>query len=284
MFRITGTYLKYLKKEILFSGHIMALGAALTGYMGSLLFSIKTTALPFICIYLFVQVIYWFDRIVGIKGDAKGNSARSNHVYSLMKYAPILMSIYTIFFTVILLEKQKYIVLLLTYLLLALGLLYGKYFKHITRWVFGFKNFFVSTFFVIFFLYFLIYEEKVIFTLGSVIFMIYIFIRSLYIQIFYDLKDIEDDKEKKLKTFPVVLGRSFTFRTLSIINSLSMLIIAVGVWLKEFPRYILILVIPISIAQYIIYKSQKKLQYYFFIFMGLEYTISAILLFGLSKL
>jgi 4-hydroxybenzoate polyprenyltransferase len=102
---------------------------------------------------------------------------------------------------------------------MSFGLLYGIVFKKITRKIIAFKNLYVSAFFASLVFFPIIYygiNAKILG--GAIIFAIFVFLKSMIMQIFLDIKDIKADKKEKLRTIPVLLKKQLTLKLLKILT------------------------------------------------------------------
>ncbi|BCX13987.1 MAG: hypothetical protein KatS3mg085_519 [Candidatus Dojkabacteria bacterium] len=266
-------YIKFLKKEFLLAGHIMSLGGALLTLTLLLILEKQVSFSLILSIYLFVQPIFWIDRYIGFRGDLEANKERSDHLSSYFKYIPFISLAYVITFVYVSwfhVSNQNFI---LGVVLLIMGCLYALVFKKITRYVLGFKNFFVATFYVFFLIYGLIYSNQSIFTIPIALLATFVFIRSLYIQIFFDFKDIKDDAQNKLKTFPVVLGSYKTIKILNVLNFLSIAPILIALFLYQLPLWSLTISVPFITYMYALRGLKNKPELKWFLLVGFEYIL-----------
>ena len=110
------------------------------------------------------------------------------------------------------------------------GIAYPAFFKDVTRTITGFKSIYVSLIwaaaatFIPFFLY----------STGTGIFFAlafaFIFMKTMINVIFFDIKDMEADRDRGLKTIPALLGKDCTFKFLHGLNLLTLAPILVGVY------------------------------------------------------
>jgi 4-hydroxybenzoate polyprenyltransferase len=272
-------YIRFLIKEILLAGHLMSLGAASLTLTLLLILDRNVTLPLFFSIYLFVQPIFWIDRYVGFQNDLEENKERSEHLASYFKYIPFISLIYIIVFTyisIVYISIQNFVFGLI---LLFTGCLYALVFKKITRYILGFKNFFVATFYVLFLFYGLIFSEQKIDIIPVFILATFVFIRSLEIQIYFDFKDIKEDKKNNLKTFPVTFGSANTLKFISLLNIVSFIPIIVGVMFYDLPYWAMLIGIVMFTFELSIRKLKTKPDLKWFIFVSFEYLIIGIVVF-----
>ena len=68
--------------------------------------------------------------------------------------------------------------------------------------------------------------------LSFIIMFFLIFLRCIINVIFFDLKDINNDKADNLKTLPVILGKKSTINILYIINVIAFIPLILGIYLN----------------------------------------------------
>jgi len=271
----------FLIKEFFYGGHILTVGALAITIITGFLFYLDVSILQLLPIYFITQTIYYFDRYSGLKQDIKTNEKRSKHLKTYLHILPILITIYLVI-TILLVLRIDTIILKLTSLsIMFLGFLYGKYFKGLTKYIYGFKNFFVSIIWIYPVVYTLMLYSIQPFSYKAILFCIFIFIKSLIIQIYFDIKDLETDRNLKLKTIPILLGKQKTFLLLLILSILSNIPLVLGIILQDFPKYFISLVLLNLIEIFIFIKSKKRLEYYLVIVMsGMYLYLLLILLVG----
>ena len=270
----------FLKTEILLAGHLLSFGG---GILASLLIIVllpgsRYNPLIALTIYLFVQPIYWIDRYMGVKKDKNDNPERTKHISNYYNVIPYISFIYISLFSFIsltYLDKRSFIIGISMFIL---GYFYTVIFKRLTKYIIGFKNYFVASFYTVFLVYAFLYSNVGIYNLSAVLIYIFVFIRSINVQIFLDLKDINSDKAEELKTIPVVIGKSNSIKIMNIINILSITPIIYGVLLGALPLYILLILIVIFPYSQSIKRFTKKPNKYQFITVGSEYLFLSLLI------
>lgn len=268
-----------INKEFLYAGHILSLGAAAVAYMSCLLFNLPVSLSAIISIYFFVQPIYWIDRQAGLMHDTEDNKERSLYLQQLSHwFIPFMCVVYISSFAIITLGTGKYISFGLGIFLFVAGAMYHSWFKQVTKYIPAFKDYFVGIFFVFFAIYIYVYTKTPIMNISPFIFFLYIFLRTILIQVFFDLKDIESDKKQGLKTYPVLLGKKKVLHSLMIINALSFFPIMYGMFYEFFPPISSVLIIPHIIYHIILTQEKNHPSYMHYVYMGFEYIIAALVL------
>jgi 4-hydroxybenzoate polyprenyltransferase len=73
---------------------------------------------------------------------------------------------------------------------------------------------------------------------------------------FFDIKDIEGDREQGLKTLPVMLGKERTLKYLHMLNALAFIPLFIGVYMKVIPVYALSLTVFFFYDLYYLKKAE----------------------------
>ncbi len=217
--------------ELLYGAHLVSLGTVGIVLGTIMIFGLWiNTALLFI-VYLIPQIVYRYNYLRELNADAISNPERVKHVIekkTRMKFVFYLC----IVLLGILLVFTNWMTSILVLVIVFSGILYTEYFKWVQ--VLGFKNFYTAFFWAI--LVLVVPLAYVIDSLTPFIFVsLFVFMREVVNNIFFDIKDIESDKADDVRTVPVYLGREKTIKLLHIINLLSLLPILLGVYLGYLP-------------------------------------------------
>ncbi|WP_340818043.1 UbiA family prenyltransferase [Methanolobus sp. WCC4] len=231
-----------LWKEIVFGGHLFATGSVAVVIMCATLFGIPFGWDILAISYLMFYAIYLYDYSSGAPSDELTNSTRAS--YLQCKNRSMCMVIGASVLLVISLFAFSNVLTTLTgMLILALGLLYGGYFKKLTKKIPAFKNIFVSIVWAFMVLFVFVYYSLPV-TYGALMLAIFIFIRMMNIQILFDVRDVEGDRAEGLLTVPAMFGEKRCSLILRLVNLLSIFYIAACVVIGMVP-FMATAVIPV---------------------------------------
>jgi 4-hydroxybenzoate polyprenyltransferase len=146
--------------------------------------------------------------------------------------------------------------LLFAILIFVIATLYTTVFKKMTRYVVGFKSFVAALFYALMVFFLAIYYRSPINVAVILIFVFY-FIRIFISNAACDVKDIEGDKKRGLKTFAISMGENGAMRFLNTLNIASGLLIIWGVYIKVLPVFSLALLLTVPYAIYYFYLNSK---------------------------
>lgn len=236
--------IKELWADFIYGGHIFAFGAICVAFMCSILFEIPITWDFLVIIYLTFYIIYLYDYFNGTEDDEKTNSTRANYfrqndskTITRILYGSIvsIASIYVLY--------SDIPNMLIGFAILFLGVTYQAYFKGLTKKITAFKNIFVSMVWAILVYVMFIYYSYPI-TMEALIISAFIFLRMTGIQILFDIRDIEGDQKKGLRTFPAIYGYRKGLMTLIAINFVTAILLIYGAYIEAIP-YTALMIVPV---------------------------------------
>lgn len=228
--------------------------------------------------YLITLIVYSNDRFSGADGDRTTNAERSEHLSRKKKYYPYLLASYLIVLTIVVLffAKAELMGLAISVIILiAIGVLYTVSLKSVTKYIPAFKNLFIASEWgaATALLYGIFYDSCT--SAFTLMFGAFIFLKIFNTSVFFDLKDIESDEPRGLKTMPVLMGYKNTLSLLKILAIISLLPIVAGVFIFSLPQLTLLL-LPFSIIVYAVIRiaeSNKGKPSKYYILAHLEYIM-----------
>ncbi|UGV41688.1 UbiA family prenyltransferase [Methanococcoides orientis] len=258
IYRETLVIIKELWNDFIYGGHLFAFGAICVAFMCSILFAIPITWDFLVIIYLTFYIIYLYDYFNGTEDDEKTNSTRANYfrkndsktiTYILYGSIISIASIYVLY--------SDIPNMLIGFAILILGLTYQAYFKGLTKKITAFKNIFVSLVWAILVYVMFIYYSYPI-TSEALIISAFVFLRMTGIQILFDIRDIEGDQKKGLRTFPAIYGYRKGLMTLVAINFITAILLIYEAYIGALPYTALMIVPVIFYAQNYLDKVDKS--------------------------
>jgi len=273
----------YLISEILYNGHLQSLGAVSLVIFSAVLFDLPINIISLIILYLAFYIIYLYNRHKELNFDEEGNRERTRHLRRMDHFIPRIIFFLTLIILALLYFSANIASSIFVLLVIIFGFLYTDYFKKLTRYIFIFKNIYVSLVFALLVFYPYLFEVgsfPEITWLYSALF-IFIFFRSLLMQIFLDLKDIVSDKAQRLRTVGALFGYRTSLKVVIWGSFLSLAWVYFAVFIRQnilspgdynFWLYSLVLfeVITFSMA-----KSKNK---YSFVLKGAEFIFWSLFL------
>lgn len=242
--------------EFVYGGHFLALGDAVALYVMAVILNISVTWSFLVVIYLCVFAANLFNRSDESDHDALTNPVR---VKVMEKYTrhfyPVVLSCLAVSIGLIL-YFSNYAALVFAIFIFVIAMLYTTLFKKLTKYVVGFKSFVAALFYALMVFLLVIYYSA---PLNAAVILIFIF---YYLRIFIsnaacDVKDIESDKKRGLKTIAISLGEPRAMKFLNVLNIASGLVIVWGVYVSILPTFSLALLLTIPYASYYFYLNSK---------------------------
>lgn len=207
--------------ELVVNGHMQALSAAGVVYIVAVNLRMNVGGLFVALTYFLFESIYVFDRYLHKERDKRFDNLRRAHlaIYGdklrLVVIANLIVAVLGLYFL------SNLTMVAVAVGTAAFGYLYPIYAKDLTRRIYLFKNFYVSAFFA-FLTYFPFIHLNTRPSGIAILLALYIFWESMQAQILLDAKDIAMDRYHSLRTLPVSLGETQTFKVLFILNSLGL--------------------------------------------------------------
>jgi 4-hydroxybenzoate polyprenyltransferase len=253
----TKEFLKFAWDEFIYGGHLLSFGAVSIVVTSAILLSISITWDFLVIVYLITYTVYLYNRFIEYDDDFLTNQKRTQHIKRYIKYMPCIVFCSVLVIVSMLLRFSDFLGLTFGLSLLLFGLLYSISSKKITKNIIGFKSFYVSFIWASLVIFLVVYYSL---SLNLFIFLLFIFVflRWMINTIFFDIKDIESDKENNLKTIPILIGKRRTLNYLQIINILSFSLIVFGVLINIFPTFSLSLLILCLYSFYYFKKANSK--------------------------
>ncbi|MEA2092767.1 MAG: UbiA family prenyltransferase [Patescibacteria group bacterium] len=268
-------------KEFIYGGHLQCLGVVGIVYSSTYLLNVTLEWVLFVVPYLLFYLIYINDRLKGIVIDEKTNKERTEHLKKCLSFLPLIVLLVFFAISLILIYVSSISFLIFVFTLLFFGILYPFYFKKLTTKIIAFKNIYVASFFSIttlfpVFYYHLSISKELVLLLT--IFTIFVFIKTILMQISLDHKDVIADKEIGLKTVPIIIGKERSVYFLKLANIFLAFILMLAVFYLEYlPVEFLIFIIGIPFVFWG-YQLIEKKNYFGYIITSSEFSLWIILI------
>jgi 4-hydroxybenzoate polyprenyltransferase len=230
-----------IKKEIVYGGHITALiGPSLLISM-LILFNKEINIYAIIISYLIPLIVYSFNYQQEFKNDIITNPDKVEYLQSKNKIFPYLMLFYIGLSILILILLNNINILFFMLIIFTGGILYTIIFKVLTRNIPGFKSIYATFIWAYYGTFFAVFLYSLNFNYLIIIIFLFMFLKLFANAIFFDVKDIEADKNEGLKTIPIILGKNRTMTFINIINVISLILLLIGIITGELPIYSIVL-------------------------------------------
>ncbi len=250
-------YNDFLWSEFIYGGHWLGLGAVSIVLSSFLLMSSQIKWEFLLIVYFGTKCIYNYNHFKELDSDLLSKNKRSNHLIKYQKYGYFIVFIYAFCYFLLLFFFGNFQSILFGSILLILGIFFSIFIKEFFKKIVGIKLIYTAfswTLLVPFTAFFIFYD----FDLLALIFSIFVFLRIIITTIFFDIKDIEIDSKRGLKTIPILLGKEKCLDVLQIINLISIMPIILGVLFGIIPYYAFLLGFIFFYSFYYIQKTRSK--------------------------
>lgn len=231
------------KNEFVHGGYFTALAGPAMASTGALLTN-NHLAIPLLLItFIMPLMVYSFDYYKDMDGDKESNPERAATLNKKAKIYPYIIGSYIAILAGLLVIFANWELISFVLLLILLGALYPVGLKKITKVIPGFKNIYTMLVWSMMGAFSAALFNHQSINLAEILVLAFIFFKTLPDAIFFDLKDIENDRKEGLKTIPVLLGKKRTINFLYGFNILAFIPIFIGIYLNILPVYSALLLI-----------------------------------------
>jgi 4-hydroxybenzoate polyprenyltransferase len=235
-------------RELVYGGHLLALGTASIAASSAILLGRSPTAVLLVMAYLFSYGAYMLNRGAEVSQDSISDPARTSFLQGRSKYLTAI-SIVSFGIGYVLAATVSLIFLVALLVPLALAVAYTVGSKKMVRLIGArrlkdkllIKNVVISFGWSLVPLLVGLYYHSI--TLALVAFVPFIFFRLMSNTIFFDLRDVRADREYGVRTAPVVFGTSFSYKLMNSFDISSAAIIAFLIATHIFPIYSVIMIL-----------------------------------------
>lgn len=267
-------------KELVLGSHLLSLGAG-AGIVFSALKLVNKDVNFFLLFlaYLSLQIIYNYDHISDLKRECSTNPERNKH----LEGRSLLVVLYIVFLILLSFFVNYQVFLFFLFFTIG-GVAYTTKLKSVTQNIVAFKNIYTSIFIALIPLVVLLehgsHYDNVITLL---LFSSFVFLRLFLNTIYFDIKDIDDDKKNNLKTIPVLLGKRKTLKFLQVLNFITILPIVFGFIFGVLPAFSLFLILFYFYSLWYLLKTSnlniEKIRSWSYLMVDGEYIFWPLVLF-----
>jgi 4-hydroxybenzoate polyprenyltransferase len=234
-------------RELVFGGHMLALGTASIAASSAILLGRSPTFLLLLMAYLFSYGAYMLNRGSEVTQDSVSNPGRTNYLLGRSKYLSIISAVsFGIGYVIAFFTNLVFFFALIVPLVLALVYSIGS--KKLTGLIGAkrlkdkllVKNFAISFGWSLIPVLVGLYYKSLPLLLLS--FGPFIFFRLMSNTIFFDVRDVKADAAYGVRTVPVVYGKSRAYSIMNLFDGFSAVYIFALVSAGFFPLYTLVMV------------------------------------------
>jgi 4-hydroxybenzoate polyprenyltransferase len=281
-------YIELLKNEFVYGGYLTSLGCPAFVLCVSILLNTAIDLPVLLIAYLTPLIIYSYNYYGELENDVATNPERAVHLRKKVSLYPCIIGSYLALLALLLYLYASYIMIIFVLILVFCGIFYTVILKDITKVIPGFKGVYIAFVWALAGTFFFNIHYAISFNLFHILVFLFIFLKGMVNVTFFDIKDIEGDREQGLKTLPVILGKERTLKYLHLLNALAFIPLFIGIFLGEIPVYALSLTVLFFYDYYYLKKadtmSSKKLRMISYTMADAEFILWPVLLMIASAL
>lgn len=231
--------LKTVWDEFVYGGHLLSLGPVIIVLICQQIFKLPVEWKLLLGVYLITFSVHAFDRFHDLKEDTSGTRIKRLNIYK--RFIPVMIAVSILALPFLFYQKSTTF-LIFTLLVVVIGIGYSIFFKKLTKYITGFKSFYVAATYASITIFFALYYNQPVSQIPVFLALfLFIFCRWFSATIFFDKKDREIDKENGLKTIAAVLSPKKFRNLLLTVNILAILPLAYGIIYGLLPTYTIVL-------------------------------------------
>jgi 4-hydroxybenzoate polyprenyltransferase len=235
--------LNFFYNEFIYGGYLTSLGCPAFVLSVAVLLNTGIDPPVLLIAYLTPLIVYSYNYYGELEKDMSTNPERASHLRKKVRLYPLILGSYIAVLGYLLTIYANFAMIVFILLLLFCGIFYTVLFKDLTKQIPGFKGAYIAAVWALAGAFFFNFHYSLSWGLFSVLMFVFIFLRGIINVTFFDIKDLESDREQGLKTLPVILGRDTTLRFLHILNVFSFLPLLLGINWGVIPVFSLALVV-----------------------------------------
>ena len=251
---ISYPFLENFKNEVIYGGYIPALVGPALVITTSILTKTDLTLSILLISYLIPLMVYSYDYYKDMDKDQDTNAERSEHFNKKSNIYPYILLSYLLFL-IILLIFSNWTMIWFILMLILVGILYTLGLKKFTQKIPAFKNLYTILIWSLAGTFSIPFFNSLQINLTYLLIFLFFYLKMLPNTIFFDLKDIKSDRKEGLKTIPVILGKEKTLKFLKLLNIIAFIPVFVGIYLKIFPVFTVIMLIFLFYSYYYLDKT-----------------------------
>jgi 4-hydroxybenzoate polyprenyltransferase len=272
------------RNEIIHGGYIPALIAPSVVLTTSALTDAAISLPILIMLYIIPLMVYSFDYYKDMDKDLDTNTDRAAYYKAKSKIYPYMLAGYLLILSILVIFFTNWQMIAFISFLILVSLLYPLGLKRLTKVFPAFKNMFTIFIWAIAGTFSLAIINNLEITVAYILIFMFYYLKLLPNTFFFDMKDIKSDAKEKLKTIPVILGKKNAIRLMYLLNIVAFIPLFIGVWLKIFPIYTVLMVVFLFYSIYYIRtplkKSDEKINQKFFILADIEFFFWPLIIFA----
>jgi 4-hydroxybenzoate polyprenyltransferase len=233
--RLSSGILNGIRYEFIYGGHLVSLGAPAYVLSVSMLMGIEPLKGLLLITYLMPLIVYNYNYFGEMDLDASTNPERVHYIKSKIAVYPYIIVAYILILVAALCLYTNWGLIEFAAILVIGGILFTVVLKDFTKKIPMFKNAYTALIWAFGGTFTLVFYMSLPVGWFFILVFAFMYMRSIANVIFFDLKDMESDATRGLKTLPAMIGKKRTIQFLYVLNVIGFVPLLAGVYYGIIP-------------------------------------------------
>jgi 4-hydroxybenzoate polyprenyltransferase len=235
--KLSSGILNGIRYEFIYGGHLVSLGAPAYVLSVSMLMGIEPLKGLLLITYLMPLIVYNYNYFGEMDLDASTNPERVHYIKSKMAVYPYIIVAYILILVAALCLYTNWGLIEFAAILVIGGILFTVVLKDFTKKIPLFKNAYTALIWAFGGTFTLVFYMSLPVGWFFILVFAFMYMRSIANVIFFDLKDMEGDAARGLKTLPAMVGKKRTIRFLYVFNVIGFIPLLAGIYIGAIPVF-----------------------------------------------
>ncbi len=233
--RLSSGILNGIRYEFIYGGHLVSLGAPAYVLSVSMLMGIEPLKGLLLITYLMPLIVYNYNYFGEMDLDESTNPERVHYIKSKIAVFPYIIVAYILILVAALCLYSNRGLIEFAAILVIGGILFTVVLKDFTKKIPMFKNAYTALIWAFGGTFTLVFYMSLPVGWFFILVFAFMYMRSIANVIFFDLKDMESDATRGLKTLPAMIGKKRTIQFLYVLNVIGFIPLLAGVYYGIIP-------------------------------------------------
>ncbi len=235
--KLSSGILNGIRYEFIYGGHLVSLGAPAYVLSVSMLMGIEPLKGLLLITYLMPLIVYNYNYFGEMDLDESTNPERVHYIKSKMVVYPYIIVAYILILVAALCLYANWGLIEFASILVIGGILFTIVLKDFTKKIPLFKNAYTALIWAFGGTFTLVFYMSLPVGWFFILVFAFMYMRSIANVIFFDLKDMEGDTARGLKTLPAMVGKKRTIQFLYVFNVVGFIPLLAGVYIGAIPVF-----------------------------------------------
>ena len=235
--KLSSGILNGIRYEFIYGGHLVSLGAPAYVLSVSMLMGMEPLKSLLLITYLMPLIVYNYNYFGEMDLDESTNPERVHYIKSKMAVYPYVIAAYILILVAALCMSANWGLIEFGSILVIGGILFTVVLKDFTKKIPLFKNAYTALIWAFGGTFTLVFYMSLPVGWFFILVFAFMYMRSIANVIFFDLKDMEGDSARGLKTLPAMVGKKRTIQFLYVFNVIGFIPLLAGIYIGVIPVF-----------------------------------------------